>query len=72
MVSSYNTYRRRIAEWGFRSVRKQGHTIESIQAAVGEIRWRYPEMGARAIVAHLRENYNDLRVPECVLCVKKL
>lgn len=50
-------------DWGLKSTKRQGHTVESIAQAAQEIRGRFPTMGARAMVTTLRQDYG-IRVPE--------
>ena len=59
------TVRRRRKEWGLESTRRQGHTVESIAAAVEEVKTRFPNRGAETIrKALLMEN--KIRVSRCV------
>ncbi|KAI0640541.1 hypothetical protein C8Q79DRAFT_921410 [Trametes meyenii] len=64
-ISSRSVRRLRKA-WGLDGVRVQRHTMDSIHATAQEIRQRFPNMGARGMVAHLRKNY-QIRVPESLL-----
>jgi hypothetical protein len=52
-------------EWGLESTRRQKHTVESIGAAVGEIKKRFPNCGAKRIQKALLLE-NNIRVPRCV------
>ncbi|KAH9895573.1 hypothetical protein C8Q73DRAFT_644418 [Cubamyces lactineus] len=63
---SQRSVRRLRDRWGLRGVRSQKHTLETIHAKVQEIRQRFPTMGARSMVVHLRQNYG-IRVPEALL-----
>lgn len=64
---SVASLKRKRREWGLHSTRQQKHSIESINAAIQDIRSRFPSMGARSIVNVLRQDYGDMRVPEQVV-----
>jgi hypothetical protein len=49
-------------KWNLQSTRQQGHTIDSISAAVSEIRERFPSRGNENIRKTLLKEY-DMRVP---------
>ncbi|KAI9058419.1 hypothetical protein FKP32DRAFT_1582018 [Trametes sanguinea] len=63
---SYRSIRRLRVRYGLQGTRKQMHTLESIHSTVAQIRSRFPNMGARSMVVHLRQNYG-MRVPESML-----
>lgn len=65
LMFSVFTVRRRRKEWGLESTRRQKHTVQSIAAAVQEVKKRFPNRGAETIrKALLLEN--KIRVPRCV------
>lgn len=69
---SVASLKRKRREWGLHSTRQQKHSIESINAAIQDIRSRFPSMGARSIVNVLRQDYGDMRVPEYVFSTHPL
>ena len=64
-MSSVFTVRRRRKDWGLESTYRQKHTVESIAAAVVEVKKRFPNRGAETIQKALLLE-NKIRVPRCV------
>ncbi|KAH9929040.1 uncharacterized protein BXZ73DRAFT_48276 [Epithele typhae] len=64
-VPGYTIARRR-KEWELLSVRKQGHTMESIHENVQALKQRFPGMGAQSLKDSLRV-WEGLQVPRTLL-----
>ena len=64
-MSSVFTVRRRRKDWGLESTYRQKHTVESIAAAVVEVKKCFPNCGAETIWKVLLLE-NKIRVPRCV------
>ena len=64
-LSSYRlkTFRKWRKAWGFESARSQQPTDDEIGHLLSEIRPRYPNAGARALVDHIRIDY-QIKVPK--------
>lgn len=62
-IHSYKSVQRLRGKLSLCGTRQQDATAEMIFPFYTEIRERFPTMGARAMVAHLRQNYN-LKVSE--------
>ncbi|KAJ7460012.1 hypothetical protein B0H11DRAFT_2242239 [Mycena galericulata] len=63
---SAKTVQRHRVKYGMKGTRQQGATIETIRPFYEDIRTRFPNMGARARVALLRQDYS-LKVSEFFL-----
>ncbi|KAJ7180569.1 hypothetical protein C8R46DRAFT_1210907 [Mycena filopes] len=64
-ISAQTLRKRRIA-FGLESTQSQAHTWPDIEPKYFELRGKFPNMGARTMVQHLRLNYG-MRVPEALL-----
>ncbi|KAA1471497.1 hypothetical protein DENSPDRAFT_776760, partial [Dentipellis sp. KUC8613] len=60
------TVRRRRKEWGLKSTRKQGHTVQSIHERVQAIKKRFPDIGAETLRKALLQN-EKIRVSRTVV-----
>ncbi|RDX47577.1 hypothetical protein OH76DRAFT_1354108 [Lentinus brumalis] len=64
---SATTVKRVRAQWGLTKTRKQAHTLDSIHAAILEIKETYPQRGAGTIQQALRLRYDIFAPKDLVL-----